>query len=94
MNEEIKEQLDRIEQYSIIAAKNVLNLREACFILSLKPDTVRKLMQSHKIAYYKPNHNSLYFLKSDLEGYMLRNKVSSDAEIESKAASAAYCITH
>ena len=94
MNEEIKQQLDRIEQYSIIAAKNVLNLREASFILGLQPDTIRKLMQNHKITFYKPNHNTLYFLKSDLEGYMLRNKVSSNEEIESKAEAAAYCSTH
>ena len=34
-NSEIKEQLDRIEQYSMIAAKSMLNIKEAAFILGM-----------------------------------------------------------
>ena len=33
IDQQIKEQLDRIEQYSLIAAKNVLNIQEAAIIL-------------------------------------------------------------
>lgn len=94
MYEEIKEQLDRIEQYAQIAAKDVLNLKEASFILGLQPETVRKMVQRHKLACYKPNHNKLFFKKSELEVWMLQNRVSSQAEIESKAEAAAYCATH
>ena len=32
---QIKEQLDRIEQYSLIAAKNVLTIKEAAIILGM-----------------------------------------------------------
>ena len=92
MNEEIKSQLDRIEQYSMIAAKNVLNIKEAAFILGMSVNGVRFIVRQHEIPCYKPNVNRLYFKKSDLEDWMLQNRSKSMSEIESEAA--AYCTTH
>ena len=42
IDQEIKEQLDRIEQYSLIAAKNVLNINEAAIILGMTVQGVRE----------------------------------------------------
>lgn len=92
MNEEIKAQLDRIEQYAMIAAKSMLNIKEASFILGLSEQSVRNKARSHEISCYKPNHNSLYFKKSELEEWMMQNRSKSIKEIESEAA--AYCVTH
>lgn len=92
MNEEIKERLDRIENYAQIAAKSVLNINEAAFILGMQPRTVRKMVLEHTIPVYKPNRSVLYFKKSDLENWMLKNRIASSEEIESEAAS--YCETH
>ena len=44
---EIKEQLDRIEQYSLIAAKNVLNIKEAAIILGMTVRGVRENVRKH-----------------------------------------------
>lgn len=92
MIEEIKEQLDRIENYAQIASKSVLNINEAAFILGMQPRTVRKMVLQHTVPVYKPNRSVLYFKKSDLEDWMLSNRIASSEEIESKAA--ANSITH
>lgn len=92
MNDDIKQQLDRIEQYAMIAAKTMLNIKEASFILGLSEQSIRGKVRSHEISCYKPNHNTLYFKKSELEDWMMQNRSKSMAEIESEAA--AYCITH
>lgn len=89
---EIKEQLDRIEQYSLIAAKTMLTIKEAAFILGMSEEGVRFNVRNHILPCYKPNVNRLYFKKSELEDWMMQNRSKSMAEIESEAA--AYCVTH
>ena len=89
---QIKEQLDRIEQYSMIAAKNVLNIQEAAIILGMTVEGVSYNVRNNILPCYKPNVNRLYFKKSELEDWMMQNRSKSMAEIESEAA--AYCTTH
>lgn len=91
-NSEIKEQLDRIEQYSMIAAKSMLNIKEAAFILGMSVEGVKMNVRKRIIPCYKPNENRLYFKKCELEDWMMQNRCKSMAEIESEAA--AYCVTH
>jgi hypothetical protein len=92
IDKEIKEQLDRIEQYSLIAAKNVLNINEAAIILGMTVRGVRENVRNRIIPCYKPNVNRLYFKKSELEEWMTQNRRKSMAELKSEAA--AYCFTH
>lgn len=92
IDSEIKEQLDRIEQYSMIAAKSMLNIKEAAFILGMSVEGVRMNVRNHVLPCYKPNINRIYFKKSELEDWMMQNRSKSMAEIESEAA--AYCVTH
>ena len=89
---EIKEQLDRIEQYSLIAAKNVLNIKEAAIILGMTVRGVWENVRNRIIPCYKPNVNRLYFKKNELEEWMTQNRRKSMAELQSEAA--AYCFTH
>ena len=91
IDSEIKEQLDRIELYSMIAAKTMLNIKEAAFILDMSVEGVRMNVRNHVLPCYKPNINRIYFKKSELEDWMMQNRCKSMAEIESEAA--AYCIT-
>lgn len=76
---EIKEQLDRIEQYSLIAVKNVLNINEAAIILGMTVRGVRENVRNRIIPCYKPNVNRLYFKKSELEEWMTQNRRKSMA---------------
>ena len=81
----IKKQLDRIELYTMLAAKNVLNITEAAFILGMTPQGVRQKVRDREIAAYKPNQNRLYFQKKDLERWMLQNRRKTTEELEKEA---------
>lgn len=86
------ETLARIEKYILIGTKNVLNIDEASIVLGVTIRTLRKMVAEHTIPIYKPNQRSLYFKKSDLEDWMLQNRVKPQSEIDSEVE--AYCITH
>lgn len=90
--EKIMQRLADLEVCSLLKAKNVLTLEDAALLLGKKKETVRKLMQKHIIPYYKPTRNDLYFKRSELEAYMLQNRVKTDSEVEQEALN--YCKTH
>ena len=86
------ETLARIEKYILIGTKNVLNIDEASIVLGVTIRTLRKMVAEHTIPIYKPNQRALYFQKSDLEDWMLQNRVKPQSEIDAEVE--AYCITH
>ena len=92
IGQEIKEQLDRIEQYAMIAAKSMLNIKEAAIILNMTVEGVRYNVRNNTLPYYKPNINRLYYKKSELEEWMTQNRRKSMEELKSEAE--AYCLTH
>jgi excisionase family DNA binding protein len=66
--------------------KPVLNFQEACKYTGLSKSWMYKLTHRGSIPHYKPDGKMLYFKTTELENWMLRNKVLSDEEIRSKAA--------
>lgn len=86
------ETLARIEKYILIGTKNVLNIDEASIVLGVTIRTLRKMVAEHTIPIYKPNQRTIYFKKSDLEDWMLQNRVKPQSEIDAEVE--AYCITH
>ena len=83
--EEIIKRLDEIKKIATIHTKNVLTLEEAAFVLDLSERYIYQLTTSRKIPYHKGNGGKNYFLKSELEEWMLRDKVLADYEIEEQA---------
>lgn len=79
-------QLDRIERYALLAAKNVLTVEEAAIFLGFSSSYVYKLTCTQQIPYYKPNGKMVYFNKSELESWMMQNRVASDEELQNEAA--------
>lgn len=77
MSEEIKQQLDRIEQYSLLAAKNVLCFDDVAFICTNLPYGIEQEPYSHQIPHYKPNGKQLYFDRKEIEDWMKQNRVAS-----------------
>jgi excisionase family DNA binding protein len=67
------------------AVKEVLSANEACVYLNVSISWLYKLTHLKKIPHYKPNGKLIYFKKSDLNIWLLRNRVSSQEEIERKA---------
>lgn len=60
MEDKILQRLDRIERYSIIAAKQVLTLEEVAFITGLSRSWIYKATSNHTIPHYKPNGKQIY----------------------------------
>jgi len=65
--------------------KEVLSFNEACMYLNVSNSWLYKLTHLKKIPYYKPNGKMIFFKKSDLNDWLLRNRVSTDEELEQKA---------
>lgn len=82
---QITEQLDRIEQMTLLGSKNVLTLDEVVIITGLKKGYIYRLTSEQRIPHYKPGGRNLYFKKDEIEDWLLRNRVATMSEIDSKA---------
>lgn len=82
--DDLKRQLDRIEQYAGIASKEVLTLEEAITYTGCARSTLYRLTSQKEIPHYKLGQ-VLRFKKSELDEWLTRNKVATSREIESKA---------
>ena len=82
--DDIKRQLDRIEQYAVISSKEVLDLEEAITYTGCARSTLYRLTSAKEIPHYKLGQ-ALRFKKSELDEWLTRTRVSTNKEIESKA---------
>lgn len=82
--EDLKRQLDRIEQYAGIASKEVLDLEEAITYTGCARSTLYRLTSAKEIPHYKLGQ-ALRFKKSELDEWLTRTRVATAKEIESKA---------
>lgn len=89
MNEILK-RFDRLEQLTLLAAKEVLTLDEVCFLTGLAKSTVYKLTANKAIPHYT-NGKHLYFKKSEVEQWLTRNRIGSQLENEQKAVAEFFC---
>ncbi len=86
MEEKILEQLNRIEKYTLLSAKNVLSLDDVSVLTGLSKSHLYKLTCRHQIPHYKPNGKQVYFDRGEVENWMKQNRVATEQEIEEKAA--------
>lgn len=82
--DDLKRQLDRIEQYAGIASKEVLDLEEAITYTGCARSTLYRLTSAKEIPHYKLGQ-ALRFKKSELDEWLTRTRVATAKEIESKA---------
>ena len=92
MEDKILEQLDRIEQNTLLAAKNVLTLNDVSALTGLSKSWLYKATCDRKIPHYKPNGKMLYFDRKEIENWMEQGKQLSNDELEQRAIK--YCVTH
>lgn len=86
MEEMIMEQLADIKKFSLLAAKNILDINDVVALTGLSKSYVYKLTCRKEILYYKPNGKLIYFDRQDVEGWMKQNRVISTVEAEQKAS--------
>ena len=91
VNRLLKE-IHELKNLTLLEAKQVLNLREACLFTGLSKSVLYKKCFYKQIPYYKAvNGKFLYFNRDDLTAYMLANRVSTSEELSEVATN--YCLT-
>lgn len=86
----IEQKLDRIEQLTLLAAKDALTMDDAAAYTGLSKGYLYRLVWKKKIPYYKSvGGKQTYFSKKELNGWLLRHRVSSTDEAQENAE--AYC---
>ncbi len=87
--DEILKRLDNIEKLigSInLIRKDVLNFNEACEYLEISHSHLYKLTSSDTIPHYKPNGKKIYFNRTEVDTWLLRNRTTTTDEIDKQAA--------
>ena len=69
-------QLDRIEA-AALSQKNVLNFEEACRFTGLSSSYLYKLTSGQRVPHSKPHGKLVYFNRTELETWLLQNRVST-----------------
>lgn len=67
--------------------KEILTIKDAAEYLGLSVGCIHQYLYNNKIPCYKPNGKggNIYFKKSELDNFMLRNRKYADYEVSSKA---------
>ena len=80
----VEERLDRIEQL-LRGQKNVLNFSEACDFTGISPSYMYKLTHNARIPHDKPHGKNVYFLREELEQWLLQNPVRTAEQKDREA---------
>ena len=75
LKDRIFSQLDRIEFYTMIAAKNVLNIDDVAFLTGFSRSHIYKLTSEKKIPHYKHNGKQIYFDRKEVEDWLKEVKI-------------------
>lgn len=92
MEDKILEQLDRIERNTLLAAKNVLTIRDVSALTGLSLSWIYKATCERRIPHYKPSGKILYFDRKEIEDWMRQGKQLSNDELEQQAIN--FCVTN
>lgn len=84
-------QIERVERLALIGAKTILDLDEAVLFTGFSKGHLYRLTSERQIPHYKKSRK-LYFKKSELEAWLLEDKVMTAEDIESQATT--YVVTH
>lgn len=84
--EELKKELEELKKISLIGVKTALNMSDIALLTGLSKSHIYKLTCAKKIPHYKSDGGKLtFFEKSEIEKWMLKNRVKTTDEIESEA---------
>lgn len=65
-----------------IQQKTILSFREAFAYLDVSKSFLYKLTSSNSITFFKPSGKLIYFKKSDLDQWVLRNEFQQSSSLE------------
>lgn len=81
----VLKELQEIKKILTEQTPKPLSLSEAATYLNLTNSALYKLTHESKITYSKPNGKKIYFQKSHLDKWSLKNTIHSEDEIEEEA---------
>lgn len=87
-NHSLQQQLEKITtllESQALSHKTVLSLDEVVLYTGLSKLYLYKLSSRNDIPFYKPGGKQLYFKKEEIDAWLLRNRESTNAEIEAEA---------
>lgn len=85
----IVEKLTSIEQLLSkqgLLQKEVLSLGDACEYLNVSASYLYKMTCKNEIPHYVPTGKKIYFRRSELDEWLLRNRQFADSDIQKRAA--------
>lgn len=84
-SQSIDERLTNIENL-LLSQKTVLNLDEVAEFTGLSKSHLYKLTSKGKIPHYKPNGKYIFFERTQIEKWLLSNRVKTTDEIDAEAS--------
>lgn len=84
MEKSIEMRVAELEK-QVFHTKNVLSFEETSRFLNLSKSYLYKLTSGNLIPHYKPQGKMLYFERAELEAWLRRNPVKTQAQIEAEA---------
>ena len=75
-------ELTEIKHLLLMNSKNVLTSTEVSMMYGINPDYLYHLTSDKLIPYYKPNGKKIYFLKEEIETWLLRNRQDTVDEMQ------------
>ena len=81
----IEQRLEKIEKL-LLSQKSVFNLDELVEYTGLSHSFIYKLTSKGDIPFYRPNGKHLYFNKSEIDNWLLRNRSKTNEEITIEVA--------
>lgn len=83
---QILERLDRMESMMAVLTKDVINVDECAALTGFSPAHIYRLVSQNEIPHYKPTGKTILFKKPEIIEWLFRIRISTNEEIESKAA--------
>lgn len=77
--------LERLIKSQSIYQKEVLTFHEGCDYCGFMPSHMYKLTSLDIIPHYKPNGKMIFFRRSELEAWLLRNRNTTKEEMQDEA---------
>lgn len=84
-NQNISSQLQELKNLLTQQSETPMCFDEAVKYLNISKSYLYKLTCKNSIPFYKPNGKKIYFSKSELDKWIMRNPVKSAEQIEEEA---------
>ncbi len=81
------ENIEKLLAEQALAKKDVLNFKEAALFLDLSKSHLYKLTSQKRILHFCPEGKRIYFLREDLQNWLLRNKQEEEETAQQRVDS-------